>query len=91
MVTGAVVTSCRRQKVLKEDKENAGNGSQKRQCLKGHKCSFRHDDDKLAKPTPKPLHPLNHEHNEVEVRRRKITSEAGVRLGSLLDSRAKTA
>ena len=29
MVTGAVVTSCRGQKVLKEDKENAGIGTQK--------------------------------------------------------------
>ena len=37
----------------------------------------------------KPLHPLNHQHKEVEVRREKGASEAGVRLGSFLDSRAK--
>ena len=88
MVTGAVVTSCRGQKVLKEDSGECWQWITKRQCLKGHKCSFRHDDDELAKPTPKPLHPLSHQHNEVEVRR---TSEAGVRLESLLDSRAKAA
>ena len=34
--------------------------------------------DKRAKPTPKPLHPLNHQHKEVEVGSRKGTSEAGV-------------
>ena len=38
----------------------------------------------------KPLHPLSHQHKEVEVRRGKRTSEAGVQLGSSVDSRAKT-
>ena len=38
----------------------------------------------------KPLHPLSHQHQEVEVRREKGTSEAAVRLGSPTDSRAKT-
>ena len=37
----------------------------------------------------KPLHSLSHRHNEVEVRRDKGTSEAGVRLGSPIDSRAR--
>ena len=38
----------------------------------------------------KPLHPLSHQHQEVEVRREKGTSEAGVRLGRPIDRRAKT-
>ena len=38
----------------------------------------------------KPLHPLSHQLQEVEVRREKGASEAGIRLGSPIDSRAKT-
>ena len=38
----------------------------------------------------KPLHPLNHQHEEVEVRGEKGPSEVGVHLGSPIDSRAKT-
>ena len=38
----------------------------------------------------KPLHPLTHQHKEVEERRGKRASEARVHLGSSLDSRAKT-
>ena len=38
----------------------------------------------------KPLHPLNHEHQEVEVRRGKRTSEARVYLGRSIDSCAAT-
>ena len=38
----------------------------------------------------KPLHPLSHQHQEVEVRREKGASEARVRLGRLIDSSAKT-
>ena len=38
----------------------------------------------------KPLHPLSHQHKEVEVRREKGPSEIGVLLGSPIDSRAKT-
>ena len=37
----------------------------------------------------KPLHPLSHNVKEVEVRREKRTSEAGVHQGSSIDSRAK--
>ena len=43
--------------MLKEDKENATNGKQKGQCSRGDKCSFRHDEDKRAKPTPKTAPP----------------------------------
>ena len=38
----------------------------------------------------KPIHPLNHQHKEVEVRAGKGTSEAQVHLGRPIDSRAKT-
>ena len=38
----------------------------------------------------KPLHPLSHQHQEVEVRREKEASEAEASLGSPTDSRAKT-
>ena len=38
----------------------------------------------------KPLHPLSHQHQEVEVRREKGASEAETSLGSPIDSRAKT-
>ena len=38
----------------------------------------------------KPLHPLSHQDKETEVRREKEPSEVGVRLGSPIDSRAKT-
>ena len=55
--------------VFKEDKENAINGKQKGQCSKGDKCSFRHDSDDRAKSTPKPLHPLSHQHRSVSRRR----------------------
>ena len=37
----------------------------------------------------KPLHPLNHQHKEVEVSQGKRASEAGVHLGGSLDSRAE--
>ena len=38
----------------------------------------------------KPLHPLSHQHQEVEVRREKRATEAGVRLGRPVDSRGNT-
>ena len=37
----------------------------------------------------KPLHPLSHQHQEVELRREKIASEAKASLGSPTDSRAR--
>ena len=53
-------------------------------------CSFRDEGHERAKPTPKPLHPLSHQHQEVEARREKGASEAGARLGRPIDSRANT-
>ena len=61
----------------------------KGQCSRPDKCSFWHDEDRRAKPTPKNAPPLNHELKEVEVHRGKRTSEARVHLRSSLDSRAK--
>ena len=43
-----------------------------------------------AKSTPKTAPFSEHQHKDVEVRRGKGTSEAGVRLGSRIDSRAET-
>ena len=76
--------------VLKGDKELAINGKQK--------DSVRVETNAVADTTimsvqnrhPKPLHPLSHQHKEVEVRREKGTSEAEVHLGSSLDSRVET-
>ena len=53
--TGAVVTSRRGFCGVEEDKEFAVSGKQ-RAVIKGDQCSFRHDEDKRAKPTPKPHH-----------------------------------
>ena len=61
--------------VLKEDKENAINGKQKDSVP--DKCSFRHDEDKRAKPTPKTAPPSEPPTQRGrEVRRGKRTSEA---------------
>ena len=77
--------------MLKEDKEFAITGKQK--------GSVREETNAVTDTTwmsvqnrhqKKPLHPLSHQHQEVEVRRGKRTSEARVRLGSSIDSRAKT-
>ena len=84
--TGAVVTSRRGSSGIERGKEFAFSGKQKGQCLRGDQCSFRHDGHERVKP----LHPLNHQHQEVEVRRRQGASEARVRLGRPVDSRAKT-
>ena len=76
--------------VLIEEKEFAISGKQK--------GSVREETSAVSAATVmsvqnrhrKPLHPLSHHHQEVEVRREKGTSEAGVRLGRPIDSRAKT-
>ena len=75
--------------VLKEDKEFAISGK--------HKGSVREETSAVSGTTvmsvhnrhQKPLHPLSHQHQEVEVRRENGASEAGVCLGSSLDSRAE--
>ena len=64
--------------VLREEKELAISGKQK--------ASVREETNRHQKP----LHPLSHQHQEVEVRREKGASEAEASLGSPSDSRAKT-
>ena len=86
-----MVTNRRVNVVLKEDQGNATNGKQKDSVradiivvsgTMGISVQNRHRS---------PLHSLNHWHKKMEeVRRRKRTSEAGVHLGSSIDSRAKT-
>ena len=76
--------------VLKGDKVFAISGK--------HKDSVREETNVFAGTTvtivqnrhQKPFHPLSHQNQEVEVRREKGTSEARVRLGSSIDSRAET-
>ena len=48
----------------------------KGQCSKRDQCNFQHDTHERAKSHQKPLHLLNHQHQEVEVRREKGASEA---------------
>ena len=67
--------------VLKGDKEFAVSGKQKDSVREETNAVLRNQHQK-------PLHPRSHQHKEVEVRRVKGTSEAGVRLGRPLDSRA---
>ena len=88
--TGAVVTSRRDQVGLKEEKEFAISGKQE--------GSVREETNAVSGTTvmsvqnrqQKPLHPLSHQHQEVEVRREEGSTEAGVHLGKPIDSRAKT-
>ena len=56
--TGTVVTNQKGVNVvLKEDKEFAIQWKAKGQCSRGDKCSFQHDGDEHAKPTPKTAPP----------------------------------
>ena len=83
--TGAVVKSRRGQRGVQRGKGVCYQWKAKGQC--SDKCSFR---DVRAKPTPKTAPPLSHQRQRGRVRRGKRASEAGVHLGSSLDSRAKT-
>ena len=76
--------------MLKEDKENATNGKQKDSVREETSVVSGTMKISVQSRHQKPLHPLNHQHKEVEVHREKGTSEAGVHLGSSIDSRAKT-
>ena len=77
--------------VLEEDRENVINGQQKDSVREETSVVSGTMRISVQIRHQKPLHPLNHQHKEVEVRRGKRTSTAGVRLGSSLGSRAKTA
>ena len=69
--------------VLKEDKELAINGKQK--------GSVREETNAVSGTKVMSVqNQQSHQHKEVEVRREKGSSEVGVRLGSPINSRAKT-
>ena len=78
------------QVVLKDDKEFALNGMQKGSVREDTSEASGTTGMSVQNPHQKPLHPLSHQQKEVEVRRGKRTSDAGVHLGSSIDSRAKT-
>ena len=88
--TGAVVTSCRGFVVFKGDMEFAISGKQKDRVRKETNPVSGTTVMSVQNQHQKPLHPLSHQHHEVEVRRGKRTSEAEAGLGSATDSRAKT-
>ena len=76
--------------VLKEDKEFAISGKQKDNVREETNAVSGTTVMSVQNRHQKPFHPLSHQHQEVEVRREKGFSEAGVRLGRPIDSRAKT-
>ena len=88
--TGEVVPNRRDQVVLKEDKEFAINGKQKDSVREETRVVSSTTGMNVQNRHQKPLHPLSHQHKEVQVHRGNRTSEAGVHLGSPIDSRAKT-
>ena len=76
--------------VLQEDKEFATNGKQKSSVREETSVVFGTTGMSVQNRHQKPLHPLSHQNKEVQVRREERTSEAGVHLGSSIDSRAET-
>ena len=77
------------QVVLKEDKENAVNWKQKDSVREETGVVSNTMKISAQNRHQKPLNPLSHQNQEVEVHRGKRTSEAGVHLRSSLDSRAE--
>ena len=66
----------------KEDKENAINGKQKDSAREETSVVSGTMKISVQNRHQEPLHPLSHQRREVEVRRGKRTSDAGVHLGS---------
>ena len=87
--TGAVIASRRGSSGIAMGQGVCYQLKEKGQCSRGGQCSFQHD-GKCEINTKNPLHPLSHQNKEVEVRREKGTSEAGVRLERWIDMRAET-
>ena len=75
---------------LKDEKEFAFSGKQKGSVREETNGVSGTKVMNVQNRHQKPLHPLNHQYQEVEVRREKGASEAGVRLGRPIDSRAET-
>ena len=74
---------------LKEKREFASGGKRKGSVREETNAVSGTKDMKVQNRHQKPPHPLSHQHQEVEVRRERGGSEAGVLLGSSIDSRAK--
>ena len=87
---GAMVKGRRDLVALEDDKEFAGNGKQQDSAREKIVVVSDTTGKSVQNRHQKPLHPLSHQHTEVEVRREKRTSDAGVHLGRPIDSRAKT-
>ena len=89
--TGAVVKNCKGMSGMERGKRSL-------LSVESKKGSVREETNAVSGTTvmnvqnrhQKPLHPLSHQHQEVEVRRAKGASEARVRLGRAIDSSAKT-
>ena len=76
--------------MLKGDKENAINGKQKGSVRAETSAVSGTTVMSVQNQHQKRLHPLSHQHKEVEVRREKGPSEVGVHLGSPINRRATT-
>ena len=74
---------------LREEKEFATRGKQNDRVREETRVVSGTMKISVQNRHQKPLHPLNHQHKEVEVRREKEPSEVGVHLGSPIDSRAE--
>ena len=86
--TGAVFTSRRGLRCCKRTWSSLSMEST-RTCSRGDKCSFWKDRDERAEPRPKTHHPVSH-HKRGRSSSRERISEAGVHLGSSIESSAKT-
>ena len=76
--------------MVKEDKDFAVDGKQKGSVREETGVVSGTTGMSVKNRHQKPLHPLSHQHKEVEVRRGQRTLEARVHLGSSIDSRAHT-
>ena len=88
--TGALVTNRRGQRGLERGPRECYQWKTRGQCSRGDSCSFRQDENKRAKSTPKSAPPSGPSKKKmVEAYREGRVSVAEVQLGSLLDKRAE--
>ena len=88
--TGAVVTNRRGSSRIERGEGICHQWKAIGQCSRGGQCSFRHDGDECAKSTQKDAPSSEHPSPGGRSASSKGASEARVRLGRPLDSRAKT-
>ena len=90
--TGAVVKSQKGLSGVEKGKGICYQWKEKEQCSKGDQCSFWHESNDRAKPTPKaaPTSEPQSPKHEVEVCREKETPEAEASLRSSIDRRVNT-